>query len=276
MADTVRSAMKVGRLRIDPVVDGTARFPPTASFRGTTEAQWKVHSDLLDADGLLGFAIGAFLIRGGGRTVLVDAGLGQGTILGIRCGALLDNLRSLGVAPEDVTDVVFTHLHMDHIGWAASAGSGVFTNAVHRCSSRDWEHFVISGRGPQAEHLGPVLPRFQTWVADAPLMPGLDTLAAPGHTPGSTVLVVSSGSERAVLLGDVVHCPVELLEVEWDGLADVDPELAKRTRDRLARELEGQAVPVAAAHFDGLHFGRLVRAEGRRRWAPLGAAGAGG
>ena len=74
-------------------------------------------------------------------------------------------------------------------------------------------------------------------------------MSAPGHTPGSTILVMSSGTARGLLLGDVVHCPVELLDDEWGGVGDVDPELAKRTRLALTRELEGTDTPVAAAHF---------------------------
>jgi glyoxylase-like metal-dependent hydrolase (beta-lactamase superfamily II) len=91
-------------------------------------------------------------------------------------------------------------------------------------------------------------------------------MSAPGHTPGSTIVVMSSGTARGMLLGDVVHCPVELIDEEWAGVGDVDPELAKRTRNALARELEGTDTPVAAAHFPGLVFGRLLNANGRRNW----------
>ena len=91
-------------------------------------------------------------------------------------------------------------------------------------------------------------------------------MVAPGHTPGSTIIVASSGTDRALLLGDVVHCPVELLDDEWAGMGDVDPELAKRTRNALARELEGAEVPVAAAHFPGLQFGKLLIGNGKRQW----------
>ncbi len=62
--------MQVGDLRIDPVIDGTGRFVPTKSFRGTTDEQWALHRDLLDDDGLLEFSMGGFLIRGESRTVL--------------------------------------------------------------------------------------------------------------------------------------------------------------------------------------------------------------
>jgi glyoxylase-like metal-dependent hydrolase (beta-lactamase superfamily II) len=91
-------------------------------------------------------------------------------------------------------------------------------------------------------------------------------MSAPGHTPGSTILVLSHGAARGLLLGDVVHCPVELLDDEWSGLGDVDPALARKTRNALARELEGTDTPVAAAHFSGMVFGRLLLAEGRRSW----------
>ena len=70
-------------------------------------------------------------------------------------------------------------------------------------------------------------------------------MATPGHTPGSTTLVLSSGTERIMFLGDVVHCPIQLEEDEWSALFDVDPELAKRTRNALARELEGSDVRVS-------------------------------
>jgi hypothetical protein len=65
----------------------------------------------------------------------------------------------------------------------------------------------------------------------------------------------------------VVHCPVQLIDDEWAGLFDVDPELARRTRTALNRELEGDRTLVAAAHFPDLRFGRLLAGEGRRYWS---------
>ncbi len=79
-------------------------------------------------------------------------------------------------------------------------------------------------------------------------------------------MVVSSGSEKAMLLGDVVHCPVELIEDDWEALFDVDPTLARTTREILARELEGTNVQLAAAHFPGLEFGRLLQGTPARRF----------
>jgi glyoxylase-like metal-dependent hydrolase (beta-lactamase superfamily II) len=259
--------MELGRLRIDSILDGTGRFAPTASFQGTTDEQWAAHRDLLDEDGMLGFAMGGFLVRGleGGRTALIDAGLGHGTLMGITGGQLLDNLAAVGVRPDEITDVLFTHLHIDHIGWASAEGRAVFPNATHRAAAADWDHFVVHHPGSEAERLAPTAGQFETWEeGGGSVLAGIDVLAAPGHTPGSTVMVLSSGSARAMLLGDVVHCPVQLVDDEWSGLFDVDPALARRTRTALARELEGRDIPIAAAHFPGMQFGRLLTGEGRR------------
>jgi glyoxylase-like metal-dependent hydrolase (beta-lactamase superfamily II) len=258
--------MDLGNLRIDSVLDGSARFRPNLTFRGTTDEQWAAHRDLLDEDGKLPFSVGGFLVRGGDRTVLVDAGMGPGTILGIECGAMLDNLGAIGLTPSDVTDVVFTHLHIDHVGWAVHEEQPVFTNATLRCSQADWDHFMVEHPDDTTAHLEPVRDRFETWAGSASILPGLDAMAAPGHTPGSTVVVASSGAERAMMLGDVVHCPVQLVDDEWGALFDFDPALAKRTRNALARELEGVDVAIAGAHFPGMQFGRLLRGEGKRQW----------
>ena len=181
---------------------------------------------------------------------------------------MLDSLAALGVAVEDVTDVVLTHLHYDHVGWATSKGAVVFPQATYRCHIADWEHFVT---GPDAspgavKKLSPIADRLEPFEDGQTLAPGVDVRLAPGHTPGSSIVVVSSGAARAMLLGDVVHCPFELTEPDWEALFDVDPDLAGRTRETLARELEGSGTPVAAAHFPGLAFGRLLAGEGRRTW----------
>ena len=262
--------MELGDLRIDPVVDGVGRFAPTLTFGGTSEDDWSVHQDLLDDDGLLEFVMGGFLVRGLGRTTLVDLGLGVGTLMGITAGSFMDNLAALGVTADEITDVVFTHLHVDHIGWAVTDGRPTFANATYRCSQADVDYFIRDAMARPAEQatLDIIGARIDAWAEGSTtnLVSGIDQFAAPGHTPGSSVIVLSSQEQRAMLLGDVVHCPVQLLDEEWAGLFDVDPELARRTRTALSRELEGDPTLMAGAHFPGLRFGRLIAGTGRRNW----------
>src|SRR5438270_3953924 len=124
--------MQIGELVVEPVFDGVMNMPATA-FKGTTDAAWAPHRRFLDADGMLEFALGGFLVRApGDRLVLVDAGIGDrsGPMMSgaghFSGGELLASLATLSVRPADITDVVFTHLHFDHVGWASREGAIVF------------------------------------------------------------------------------------------------------------------------------------------------------
>lgn len=271
--------MRVGDFEIRPVKDGEFALPASVFFPKTSAEDWVPHKQFLDGEGKLRCPVGGFAITGRGRVVLVDIGAGPNSTWDDFGGRLLENLAALNIEPGDVTDVLFSHLHFDHIGWASTEGRAVFANATYRCHAQDWDYFMTQNthQGRMAEAVGlpvyasqllePCSDRFQTWSSDTTLLPGIDVRDAPGHTPGSSVVVVSSGAERALLLGDAVHCPAELLESEWEMIGDVDTELARRTREALAKEFEGTNVPLAAPHFPDMQFGRLLRAEGKLSWA---------
>jgi glyoxylase-like metal-dependent hydrolase (beta-lactamase superfamily II) len=269
-------------------------------------------------DGMIESTVGGFLVRTGDRLVLVDAGAGQAIPGGYSppvvdldddedpfvatflergapremIGAIADHfshtqmergrlpasLAALGVDPAEVTDLVFTHLHFDHIGWASEDGTAFFPNATIHCAAPDLDHFLADPADERTvalvfdtplapERLAPVLDRIETWEGDGTLFPGVDVRLTPGHTPGSSVVVLADGDQRAMLLGDMIHCPLELMDDEFDLLVDVDQEAAIRVREAYARELEGSDISVSAAHFPGLQFGRLLPGEGIRRWS---------
>ena len=316
--------MKIGRIEIEPVLDGRilSMLHATKPMPEPASPLWQDQDGMFRADGLVESTLGAFLVRTGDRVVLVDAGSGQAFADGFATpvidlddpadpiaasilahglpaevarriandfarthivqGQLPVSLAALGVRPADVTDVVLTHLHFDHIGWVSADGAPYFPNATIRCAAADLEYFRAGPdeehfvsrlfRAPRArERLAPVADRVETWTADGTLMPGIDVRLAPGHTPGSSVVVVSDGTARALLLGDIIHCPLELMDDDFNLLVDHDQELANRVREAYARELEGSDVPVAAAHFPGLRFGRLLPGETTRRWTFVGA-----
>ena len=263
-------------MTIEGVSDGSLPVPPTALFN-KTDQDLIPHSQFLDDDGMLPLEMGGFLVRSGERVVLVDTGIGPNAAPD-RTGMFMRNLAALGVRPSDVTDVVLTHLHFDHIGWATDGERRLFGEATYRCHEADWEFFMgadphndslavawMGGR-TSSELLPPMLDRLETWSGDGTILPGIDVRSAPGHTPGSTVIVISSGTARALLLGDVVHCPAELFSDDWEMIGDVDKQLAQQSREALARELEGSGIPAAATHFPGLKFGRLLAAQGGRQW----------
>jgi glyoxylase-like metal-dependent hydrolase (beta-lactamase superfamily II) len=261
--------VRIGAIEIQPVFDGTGyeKGPEVLTRPGVPDA-WACHADQLDADGLLHLPLGGFLIRSGERVVLVDVGVGtinNGQYCG---GGFLDSLRALGVAPADVTDVLFTHLHFDHVGWATSKGEVVFPNATYRVHAADWAHFIDAPDAlPGAvRKLSPIASRLQTFDADAVLAPGLSARHSPGHTPGSTVYIVADSDQRALLLGDVVHSVVELAERDWEAVFDLDPVGARLMRNAIADEVTDTADLVIGAHFPDLRFGRVITIAGQRRF----------
>jgi glyoxylase-like metal-dependent hydrolase (beta-lactamase superfamily II) len=111
-----------------------------------------------------------------------------------------------------------------------------------------------------------VLAQFEPWDEDAAIAPGLDCVYAPGHTPGSAIFSITSGSERALILGDSVHCPQELMDPDFFG-GGVDIAQADATRERIRRDAEDGATLLSAPHFPRLQFGRLRVGDRPRRWS---------
>jgi glyoxylase-like metal-dependent hydrolase (beta-lactamase superfamily II) len=271
-AEPQESQMRIGDVDLRPVSDGT--FVARPSYFGD-HVPPDARPDLFDRHGAAWLPIGCFLVRSKDRTILVDAGIGpeqQDMPHGMRLvgGQLLTALRACGVTAFDITDVVCSHLHRDHVGWLFDLHSSpTFPNATVWYGEADHDHFVTDPgrmephirRGFREAAAGNGL---RTMDQDTVIAPGITALLAPGHTPGHLCVVVSSGVERALLLGDAVTCPVQLDEPTWQSMGDVDRELANRTRERLWRELEDERTVGTGAHFPELRFGRVLRGTGRR------------
>lgn len=260
--------MKVGSLEIVPIVDGTAHEPIENAVSHPDGKLWACPHQPTDERGRLRFDIGSFLIKIKDRTILIDAGGGVYSDEGTTTGAMLDNLRRAGVEPGEVTDVCFTHMHWDHIGWSTTRGELTFPNATFRVHRDDWSHFMT---GPNAvptieDLIAPIESRVEPIDDEVEIVPGLVARPAPGHTPGSTIFLVQDQGERALLLGDTLHTVGELTEPEWVGMWDVDSVAAGIMREQIAEELMATGDPFAPAHFPDLAFGRLVTEEGMRKF----------
>ena len=262
--------MRIGEIELVAIDDGVIRLDP-GFYVGLDIA---AHLYLLADDGTVHIPIGCFLVRTGTRTVLVDAGLGSVSTSWAQSGRLPAALAAVGVSPADVDTVVCTHLHGDHVGWLGDheAERPFFPNATVRYGHADWQQFVAgAAEGDRTRRCLEMLAAADRLAPlegdEVAVAPGVTARHTPGHTPGHYGLVVASGEERAVLLGDAVECPLQLSEPDFSAMSDVDPALAARTREALWRELEGTETLMTAAHFPGLEFGRVLRGEGRRYFA---------
>lgn len=270
-----QSTLTVGDIRVHFLPDGWAGILPAAYFPGSTPDAWKRHTEFLDDQGRVVSTLGCFLVERGDQNVLVDAAGGplEADIEGvgvIRSGRMLESLAALGRRPEDIQRVLLTHLHSDHVGWLVDQenGGAVFTRATHLVGSGEREHWPGS-----EDPFAPPQP-VQDFLAGAGIavsdghevMPGVTVVETHGHTPGHVSVVLSSGTARAIILGDVVHCAVQLQEADWACFADVDPKRARETRDRLWAELEASSTVAAASHMSDYSFGRIAPAEGAHQW----------
>jgi glyoxylase-like metal-dependent hydrolase (beta-lactamase superfamily II) len=264
--------VRIGSIEVFAVLDGIAQVSKHHSgFAKVGEEQWRRHAQFLHGE-FFRLDIGGLLVQTDERLVLVDLGISRfGPPPYNVGGRFLKSLAVHGHSPTDITDVVFTHLHIDHIGWASDEkGNPTFPNATYRCHIADWMHFVEDKPddpdNATLRLLRPLASHLEPWTKDMTLFAGVDVLCAPGHTPGNSAIVLSSGTQRGLLLGDIVHCPVQLLDEEWAMFGDMDPVLARKTRNTLAAELERTQDRATSCHFPEMAFGRIIRSEAGRKW----------
>lgn len=266
---------RVGNVVVQPVYDGVAMLG-TDTF---LHSDWTNHGHLLHEDGRVHLPVGAFVIRTGDRLVMIDAGIGVASNDSFVGGELLHGLRDIGIEPDEIDTIIVTHLHFDHCGWLDSRGTNdldgaagtsdvTFPNATIHIGAADWAHFVDDegGGAQRAARLRSVADHVALIEHDSTIAQGVSVRATPGHTPGHQSVVVSSGDERLIVLGDVLHCPAQLTESEWQFLYDVDADLASTTRELMLREAQDPHTTLLPSHFPGMQAPRLITAGGTRRW----------
>jgi glyoxylase-like metal-dependent hydrolase (beta-lactamase superfamily II) len=233
------------------------------------------------ASGILIITIQSFLIRQNGLTVLVDACGGNDKERARphfhrRSWPWLETLRSAGVAPEDIDVVLCTHLHVDHVGWNTRLDNGrwvpTFPKARYLIAQREWDYWRAAG--PAAlERTGDyitdsVLPIFKTRQADLigdahMLASDIALEAAPGHTPGLTLVRLAGGRQgghkEAVLCSDLMHHPLQVRYPEWSTRFCTDPDQARRTRVEFFKQHADSGRLIFPTHFPTPTGGTIVR-----------------
>ncbi len=274
-------SVKVGDAQIISVSDGHIHFAPSDFFPSVESSEWDAYADQLTPDGLIRMNVGSFVIRVGDDVALVDTGLGEGDhpFDNSEWGLLASDMAGKGVSPDEITAVIITHLHRDHVGWNMVEEDGAptpfFSNARYYIPKADWDVFTRRAGMRMfayiAEQVTPLmeLGLIEFVEGEQPIGDHLTALPTPGHTPGHTSVLVSSAGESAVVLGDAAHIPVQAHHTDWSPRADTDPELSSQNRADLFDRMEKDHSLVISGHFPVPGFGRLVRVEGRRYWQAL-------
>jgi len=279
-----RYALRVGEIDVMVISDGVVT-PPAESM--ATNADPAAREAWLDGNFLshdtFDWALNEVVVRSGGRTMLIDSGLGLEYPDFPRAGQFGLRLDSAGIDLGSVTDVVLTHMHFDHIGGLLV--DGVKTRLrpdlrihVSAAEAKFWEapDFSRTAMPPDMQgviresakrFLSEYHDQLRPFEVECEVAPGVVVTRTGGHTPGHSVVRLASGGERLMFAGDAVF-PVSFEHPEWHNGFEHDPEEAARVRVQLLRELAETGAWLVATHMLFPSIGRVAVAGDVFRWVP--------
>lgn len=278
------TVLRIGEVDATPALDGLL---PDLDPAAVDAVPW-LRPDFVDPAGRLRGAVQAFLVLLDGHRILVDPGIGEHkhrevvpTWTDLRTD-FLARLRATGTAPEDVDIVLTTHLHFDHVGWMTRLVDGrwrpTFPAARHVICGDEFSYWAAMPLGQLPDqHAGfadSVRP-----VADAGLVDlvaddhevtgGVRLVPSPGHTPHHVSVLLESGGSSALITGDVVHHPCQLVHPEWGAASDADPASARASREQLIARCINTDTLVIGSHFPDPVAGHLRHHGGEVRLEPV-------
>ena len=283
--------MQLGRAQLDIISDGTIRVDGGSMFGVVPKAIWN-RDRVADRQNRVEMGLNCSLIRVGGKSVLVDTGVGTKhgrkvkSIYHMKAGRLVANLAAHGVAPEDIDLVILTHLHFDHAGGCTRYRAGtrarllepVFPRATYLAQRQDWEEATKTNERTRPAYLPEdFLPleearQLELLDGDTEVLPGLWVRRTGGHTAGHQMVYLESEGMTAAWLGDVLATP-QYLPVHYITAFDMYPlETVEAKRHWLGRA-EAEDWLLIFGHSLEPQAGRLTRRDGRLSMLPVALPG---
>ncbi|OBB19356.1 MBL fold metallo-hydrolase [Mycolicibacterium elephantis] len=260
-----RYAVRIGDIDVLVISDGV--LPITSKTMATNAdaaefGQW-LDERFLPAD-VLDWPLNVIVVRSADRTILVDAGLGLEFPDFPRAGQLARRMEAAGIEPAAVTDVVLTHLHMDHVGGLLTDGLKerfrpdlqihVASREAEFWESPDFSRTEMPAPVPDvlrrvaAQFLDEYRGQMRTFETEYEVAPGVLVTRTGGHTPGHSIVRLASGGDRLTFAGDAVFAP-GFDNPEWHNGFEHDPEESAHVRIDLLRELAATGESMVATHL---------------------------
>jgi glyoxylase-like metal-dependent hydrolase (beta-lactamase superfamily II) len=283
---------RVGSLELVVLSDGTFRLDAGAVFGVVPRPMWEPVVEDLDASHRTGLGLNCLLLQSEGKTVLIETGVGDKAreswqASPLEKGNLLSDLAAHGFRPEDVDIVINTHLHADHCGWNTRylpVGQAeqdrklvpTFPRARYFIQRGEWE----AARHPNERTRATYLPenltpleeggQLQLIKGETRVTSEVVVIPSPGHTEHHASVVITSGGEVALYVGDIAQHRVQLERLAWVAAFDVLPLVSLETKRGLMERAIRENALVISVHLPFPGAGRMTTTpEGRRRWQPL-------
>lgn len=286
-----RQRWKLGSITISTVPEIEVEFdggkPSSIVPQATPQAlgcvPW-LFPNYATVEGRLKVAIHAIVIDTGSERILVDPCVGNGRVrrspvYHMLDTPFLDELQAVGYTRDEITCVINTHLHMDHVGWntmrRGDAWVPTFPNARYILPGDDFEYYKNNADDDRRTMLADsVLPIVEAGLAkffhgQTHVTQEVALTATPGHSPGHASVIVSAGAQRAVITGDVLHSPSQITHPEWSSGFDVDQDAARATRAAFLREYADSQALIVGTHFPAPSAGRILSEGPRYRFEPI-------
>ena len=270
------TTMTLGAAQIDTLSDGHLVLP--ASFVSPDRQASEIMSDFGITTPQVEAPCNVTLLRDGTNTVLFDVGAGPDFMP--TAGKLSAALDALGVTPEDITHVIFTHAHPDHLwGVLDDFDEPLFTNAQHMMGKAEFDFWIDPAAAETLDEgrkvfaagalrrLQVLEDRLLTFDADTEILPGIHAHASFGHTPGHVAFEIRQGNAACMIVGDAIgNGHVAFAAPGLIAGADQDPETGIATRQALLDRLAVSQMPMIGYHLPDGGAGRVERADGAYRF----------
>jgi glyoxylase-like metal-dependent hydrolase (beta-lactamase superfamily II) len=273
---------KVGDIEVTAINDGFAQRPLEGFVRNAelSQVQQAMQEAFLPGNALP-ITFNTLVLNNGGRLTLIDTG--NGDMGAPTSGRWMANFRAAGFDPGQVNTVVISHFHGDHInGLRLKDGTAVFPNAEVMVPSAEWTFWMDEARMNQAPEamkgafqgvrrvFGPIANNVKRYEMDKEVVPGLTAVAAPGHTPGHTAYMLSSGSGKLMIMSDTTNHPALFVRnPDWSAVFDMDADQARATRRRLLDMAASERAQVAFYHAPFPGTGHIAKDGNGFRFVPV-------